>query len=284
MFSKSFPDVKSPQQMAFEVKANNLAQNDEIDLDDLSPVEFITSDEESMDNENFTEILDELDFLGRDTEMKIHKRSLGENKNEKKRKTEKLTNERKKCEIQKNEKENSYDKRRHQQQKEAINSMDEMERRGIGALFRSIKEMRKAAKLNLSALTRLQELAAKYPSLDFMYKVMKPVSEIMPDTQINSLKPILEIVGLEPTTGGQKYSTESVVKIIPKRFVKAGRIHHRCSLVNCKFERVSWGAVNTHIMKDHVHKSYVCHVCGKVLTSMDGLRGHMKTQHGTGNK
>ena len=108
------------------------------------------------------------------------------------------------------------DKNRNGEVKEKINAMDEVDRKAIGALFRSIKEMRRAAKLNLAALTRLKELVIKYPSLEFIYKVLKPVSEIMPDTPINMIQPILEIVGLKPTCGGNKYNMESVVKIIPK--------------------------------------------------------------------
>lgn len=139
--------------------------------------------------------------------------------------------------------------------------------------------MRRAAKLNLAALTRLKELTTKYPSLEFMYKILKPVSEIMPDNPINTITPILEIVGVKPTSGGNKYNTESVVKITPKRFLKGGKIYHRCSLAGCTFERVSWGAVNTHIVKDHIHKSYVCDFCEKVLSSMDGLRRHKQNHH-----
>ena len=64
MFSKEFPEVKSPEQLAFEMKVQSIVDDDEIDLDDLSLIEFVTSDEDSVDNENFPEILPELYFLG----------------------------------------------------------------------------------------------------------------------------------------------------------------------------------------------------------------------------
>ena len=268
MYSRSFPDVKPPEQMAFEVKVQSIVQNDEIDLDELSPVEFLTSDEESVDNDNLIEILYEMDFLGdTENETKHTKRESdeGPNENPKRRKRESS-----KFETEEN---------RNAELKEEINSMNEVERKGIAAFFRSIKEMRRAAKLNLAALTRLKELITKYPSLEFLYKILKPVSEIMPDTPINTITPILEIAGLQVTSGGNKYKTESVVKITPKQFLKGGKIYHRCSLEGCTFERVSWGAVNTHIVKDHIHKSYVCEFCEKVLSSMDGLRRHIKAQH-----
>ena len=268
MYSRSFPDVKPPEQMAFEVKVQSIVQNDEIDLDELSPVEFLTSDEESVDNDNLIEILYEMDFLGdTENETKHTKRESdgGPNENPKRRKRESS-----KFETEEN---------RNAELKEEINSMNEVERKGIATFFRSIKEMRRAAKLNLAALTRLKELITKYPSLEFLYKILKPVSEIMPDTPINTITPILKIAGLEVTSGGNKYKTESVVKITPKRFLKGGKIYHHCSLEGCTFERVSWGAVNTHIVKDHIHKSYVCEFCEKVLSSMDGLRRHIKAQH-----
>ena len=282
MYSKSFPGVKSPEQMGFEVKIESIVQDDEIDLDQLSPVEFLTSDEDSVDNDNLIEILEEMDFLGdTEKEMKGAKRAFdgGRNENKKKRQRETYIDVRDTTNTNRDEKDIANDKNRNGEVKEKINAMNEVKRKAIGALFRSIKEMRRAAKLNLAALTRLKELVIKYPSLEFIYKVLKPVSEIMPDTPINTIQPILEIVRLNPTSGGNKYNMESVVKIIPKRSIKCGKIYHRCLLEGCTFERVSWGAVNTHIMKDHVHKAYVCHLCEKVLTSMDSLRHHIKTQH-----
>ena len=312
MYRRSFPDVKPPEQMSFEVKVQSIVQNDEIDLDELSPVEFLTSDEESVDNDNLIEILYEMDFLGdTENETKHTKRESdgGPNENPKRRKRESSkfeTEENRNAELKEeinsmNEAERKgiaalftsikeirraaesskveTEENRNAELKEEINSMNEVERKGIAALFRSIKEMRRAAKLNLAALTRLKELITKYPSLEFLYKILKPVSEIMPDTPINTITPILEVAGLDITSGGNKYKTESVVKIVPKRFLKGGKIYHRCSLEGCTFERVSWGAVNTHIVKDHIHKSYVCEFCEKVLSSMDGLRRHIKAQH-----
>ena len=158
-----------------------------------------------------------------------------------------------------------------------IGEMDEIDRKVVGVFFLSLKDMRKAAKLNLRALTWLQELVRKYPCLDFLYKIMKPISEIMPDNPINTVTLILQMVGVKATTGGQKYETENVVKVVPKRLLVDGKIKHKCSA--CDFERASWGAMNTHIMKEHVRESYVCSKCSKILTSMDGLRRHIRNQH-----
>ena len=106
---------------------------------------------------------------------------------------------------------------------------------------------------------------------------MKPIPEIMPENPINTVTPILQMVGVTAATGGQKYDTENVLKVVPKWLVVDSKIKHKCSA--CEFERASWGAVNTHIMKEHIGQSYVCSKCSKILTSMDGLRRHMRNQH-----
>ena len=56
--------------MGFEAKVQSIVQDDEIDLDQLSPIEFLTSDEDLVDNDNLIEILEEMDILG-DTEKEM---------------------------------------------------------------------------------------------------------------------------------------------------------------------------------------------------------------------
>ena len=264
MFSKSFPDVKSPQEMAFEGKVEEVITGEEIDLDTLSAADFLTEDEDEHDTTSMLEIVNNLDFLG--TETKKRKAEEENVQNKKKIKTEQDPSN---MDKEDNEKKNEILKE--------VEEMDEVDRKAVGTFFLSLKEMRKVAKLNLRVLTRLEELGKRYPALAFIYKVMKPISEIMPQNPINTLIPILQIAGLKAVTGGQKYETENVLKIIPKRVIVDGHIKHRCSV--CEFERASWGAVNTHILKDHVGQSYVCQYCNKILTSMDGLRHHVKNKH-----
>ena len=97
-----------------------------------------------------------------------------------------------------------------------IMGMDEVDRKAVGVFFVSLKEMRKAAKLNLCSPAWLQELARKYPCLDFIYRIMKPISEIMPENPINSIAPILQMSWVRAAMGGQKYETDNVIKIVPK--------------------------------------------------------------------
>ena len=270
MFNKNVPDVKSPEQMAFEGKVGEIITGDEIDLDDLSVADYVTSDEDEQDDETMIEILEEMDFLASDPK----KRKMMESKeqNLERRKKKKMETEESKATEATDDQGNG----RKNISKE-ISEMDEIDRKAVGAFFLSLKEMQRVAKLNLRALTRLHELARKYPCIDFLYKIMKPISEIMPENPINMVTPILQMVGVKVATGGQKYETDNVVKIVPKCLVVHGRIKHKCSA--CDFEKASWGTVNTHIMKEHIGQSYVCSKCAKILTSMDGLRCHMRNQH-----
>ena len=267
MFSKNFPDVKSPEQMAFEGKVGEIITGDEIDLDDLSATDFVTSDENEEDDETVMEILDEMDFLGSVSKMKKREVTDSEEENDQGRKKKKTEAEASK--VKEGNKKNRIAKEN--------SEMDEIDRKAVGAFFLSLKEMQRAAKLNLRALTRLQKLARKYPCLDFLYKIMKLILEIMPENPINTGTPILQMVGVTAATGGQKYNTENVLKVVPKWLVVDSKIKHNGSA--CDFKRASWGAVNTHIMKEHIGQSYVCSKCSKILTSMDGLHRHMWNQH-----
>ena len=59
MFSKSFPDVKLPEQMAFESKVEELITGEEINLDNMSAADYVMSDEDEQDEETMFEILEE---------------------------------------------------------------------------------------------------------------------------------------------------------------------------------------------------------------------------------
>ena len=121
MYSKSFLDVKSPKQMGFEAKVESIVQDDEIDLDQLSPVEFLTSDEDSVDNDNLIEILGEMNFLGdTEKEMKGAKRAFdgGQNENQKKRQRETYIHVRDTSDTNRDEKDIANHKNRNGEVKE----------------------------------------------------------------------------------------------------------------------------------------------------------------------
>ena len=279
MFSRDFPSVKPPEQLHFEQMIEEVINGEEIDLDDLSAAEFVSSGEEEEDNCNYIQIAEDLNLLG-----DANKKSNGSDKQRVKKTSrpeetdeigEPSGKKKKKMEKKEMEKETS-DKELLLKQ---IGDMTEVDRRAIGNFYLSLKELRKGAKITLNALTRLQELVQKYPSLEFLYKVVKPITEVMPQDPLNSLPPLLMMSAVRG--GGEKYQTEKVTKICPKRFVdENGKLGHKCGAPGCPEIAVSWGKMNTHIMQKHLGQSYVCSICSKVLRSMDGLRRHMKTFHG----
>ena len=289
MFSKSFPDIKSPEQMAFESEMLGTVQEDEIDLDELSAAKFVTDSESEQDGDNLYEILDDMDFLGAMDE-KANARDGSESPDRKKIRIDPKGSEEDKSKQQRDEENETAGPStssvtskggKKQRLKDALWEMDKNDKKAVGALFLSIKQMRKAAKLNLAALTRLQDLITKYPSMKFVNKLLKPVAEIMPEQLINSIVPLLECRGLATTSGGIKYKTQqpTEIKLTPKKYLQAGKVMFRCSAEACEFTKPSWGAVNTHIVTVHTKKVYVCDVCGKNLTSLDRFRRHRKTQH-----
>ena len=190
------------------------------------------------------EILDEMDFLGSVSEMKKRKVTESEEENDQGRKKKKTEAEASKA---------KEGNERNRIAKE-IGEMDKIDRKAVGVFFLSLKEMQRVAKLNLRALTQLQELARKYPCLDFLYKIMKPISEIMPENPINTVTPILQMVGVTAATGGQKYDTKNVLKVVPKQLVVDSKIKHKCSA--CEFERASWGGEHSH--NEGTHWPIIC--------------------------
>ena len=285
MFLRSFPDVKSPEQMVFEAQMANIMNDEEIDLDELSPAEFLTESEDEEDMDNIYNILEDLDFLGEVPDKKT-KTENPEPETKKRRMDGKSTS----TETGQDQPSTSgvtpetsaEDKKKKLQ--EELDEMSEQDKKAIGALFLSIKQMWKAAKLNLSTLTRIQRLITEYPSLKFLYKLLKPVTEIMPEEPINTLAPVMQYKGLVVTSGGGggvKYQTQpkTKLKLNPKKYLKSGKVMFRCSAEGCDFNKPSWWAVNTHIVTVHTNKVYMCQMCNKNLTSLDGFCRHMQKQH-----
>ena len=183
LFSRDFPSVKPPEQMHFEQTIEEVINGEEVDLDELSPAEFLSSGEEDNDTANFLEIAEDLGILGDTTKKSDGNRPL------KKQKTA----------MKEKEQADNTDKNK---LLEEIGNMTEVDRKAIGSFYLSLKELRKGAKMTLNALTRMQELVEKYPSLDFLYKVVKPITEVMPQNPLNSLQPILMMSGVDYRGGG----------------------------------------------------------------------------------
>ena len=220
LFSKDFPSVKSPEQMYFEQTIEEIINGEEKDLDELSPAEFVSDGEDESDDKTFI-VAAELGILATglgkrksdDSGKHSMKKCKSDDKSEEIKQgertcpKEKVNTEERKEKINNSKKDRFLDK---------ISEMTDTDRKAIGSLYLSLKEMRKGAKLTLKGLMWIQELIEKYPSVDFLYKILKPVSEIMWQNPLNAIAPIFMMAGVDYRSGGSKYKTEAAKKITPK--------------------------------------------------------------------
>ena len=176
MFSNTFPSVKSLQELAFEAEMESVVKEGDVNIDELSAAEFITDGKSEEDDAEMIDVVEQL--LEDLTEWK--KSAIIRDANEKQSRKEAEKGE---LDIQK--------------MKENMGQMNKEDKDAVAAVFTSVKEMRRAAQLNYKALTRVRNVMTKYPPLDFLYKVMKPIGEIMPQDQINTGIPLLMMTPME---------------------------------------------------------------------------------------
>ena len=208
-------------------------------MDELSPAEFVSDGEDESDDKTFLEVAEELGILATglgkrksdDSGKHSVKKCKSDNKSEKIKQgettcpKEKVNTEEIKDKINNSKKGRFLDK---------IGEMTDTDRKAIGSLYLSLKEMRKEVKLTLKGLMQIQELIEKYPSVDFLYKILQPVSEIMPQNPLNAIPLIFMMSVVDYRSGGSKYKTEAVKKITPKRFVDdRGKLGYKCGAPGC---------------------------------------------------
>ena len=71
LFSSSFPNIKPPEQLTFEVKAKHMiSEKLEEDLDELDPKEFKSEDSDEDEGDVY-EVTDQLGILGNVQEDKM---------------------------------------------------------------------------------------------------------------------------------------------------------------------------------------------------------------------
>ena len=68
LFSSSFPDIKPPEQLTFELKAKQMI-SDEVEEQDLDPKEFKSEDSDEDEGDVY-EVADRLGILGNVNEDK----------------------------------------------------------------------------------------------------------------------------------------------------------------------------------------------------------------------
>ena len=222
MFSNAFPSVKSPQELAFEVEMESVVKEGDVNIDELSTAEFIMDGESEENDAEMIDVVEQLGLLEDLTEGK--KSAIIRDANEKQLRKEAEKGE---LDIQK--------------MKENMGQMNKEDKDAVAAIFTSVKEMRRVAQLNYKALTRVHDVMMKYPPLDFLYKVMKPIGEIMPQDQINTGVPLLMMTPVEGGKTQEKNKIKRIlkkcIKCILKKVYKNGVVFHRCSYPDCKYTR-----------------------------------------------
>lgn len=244
LFAGDFPEVKPPEQLGFEARIEEMLDGDFEDLDELDPKEFEDSDSEPDDRDLY-EILEDEGMLGNMEDERI------------------LQGRKPGAAVPKVEPGTSQSS----VPGTSTASLSPEEKLDMGELFRIVKQARKAAKMNYNALTRLQALIVKRPSLSALANIISPLGGLIPSAQPAPEAPIY-VSGKTSKT----ITKVSGVKLVPKREIVAGKIGHKCPA--CGFQKPSWGAVNTHIKRDHLNEAYQCPTCGKESPSIDYIRTH----------
>ena len=220
---------------------------EEEDLDDLDPKDIKSKDSDE-DEDDVYEVADRLGILG--------------NVNEDKKQAEL-------CETPKPSKKANKD--------DKINEHETVdEKLQLGSLYIALQQMRRAAKLNLSAINRILKLVKENPSIAFLKKIIKPMCEQVPEDPLNSVVNMIHIP-MNAVPGTTKYSVVEVEakKVIPIKILQNGKFVHKCPM--CDKVMVSWGGINSHIRLDHFNQVYSCPYCSKQCKSLDGMRRHITT-------
>ena len=96
MFSNTFPSLKSPEELAFEVEMESVIKEGDVNIDELSAAEFVTDGENEEDDAEMIDVVEQLGLLEDITERK--KSAIIRDKNDKESRKE---NEKGKIDIQK---------------------------------------------------------------------------------------------------------------------------------------------------------------------------------------
>ena len=201
-----------------EVKAKHMI-SDEYEEEDLDLKEFKSEDSDE-DESDVYEVADQLGILGN-----VQKDQM-QAKLEKTSEPKKYTNEHAKTNLD-NEKETAKEKLQ------------------LGSLYIALQQMRRAAKLNLSAINRILNIVKDNPSMAFLKKIIKPMCEMVPEDLLNALINMI-YVPKNAVPGTTKYNVAAVQvkKVIPIKILENGKFKHKCPM--CDKVMVSWGGGGGH--------------------------------------
>ena len=181
---------------------NLISKQVEQDLDKLDPKEF-KSEDSDKDEGDVYEVADKLGILGNVQEDKMQAQ-LGET-----------------APLQK--KNNKYNQ---------INEVETAEEKlQFGSLYIALQQMRRAAKLNLSAMERILNIVKENPSMAFLKKIIKPMCEMVPEDPLNAVVNMIH-VPKNTVPGITKYNVTEVQakKVIPVKILQNGKFMHKCPM------------------------------------------------------
>ena len=106
-----------------------------------------------------------------------------------------------------------------------------MEKLQLGALYIALQQMRRAAKLNLSAIETIQNIVKENPSMAFLKKIIKPMYEMIPEGPLNAVINMIHVPN-NAVPGTMKYNVAEVQvkKIIPIKILENGKFKHKCPM------------------------------------------------------
>ena len=109
----------------------------------------------------------------------------------------------------------------------------------LGSLYIALQQMRRAAKLNLSAIERIQNIVKENPSMAFLKNIIKPMCEMVPEDPLNAVVNMIhEPNNAVPSTTKYNVAEVQVKKIIPIKILENGKFKHKCPL--CDKVMISW--------------------------------------------
>ena len=63
----------------------------------------------------------------------------------------------------------------------------------LGSLYIALQQMRRAAKLILFAIERIQNIVKENPSVAFLKKIIKPMCEMVPEDPLNAIVNMIHV-------------------------------------------------------------------------------------------
>ena len=199
LFSSAFPDIKPTKQLTFEVKAKHMISNEyEEDLDELNLKEY-KSDNSDEDEGDVYKVTDQLGILGNVQKDKMQAKL------------------RETAEPKKNADE--HDKTTFDNEHETAE-----EKLQLGSLYIATGQMRRAAKLNLSAIDRILNIMKDNPSMGFLKKIIKPMCEMVPRDPLNAVVNMIHMPkNAVPSTTKYNVAEVQVKKVIPIKILENGK-------------------------------------------------------------